>query len=165
MTAGGILRNPMKVQKIVRLVVISLVLAGIAYFFLRFSFRRLPAGGPVDVRPDKTSCMLVVDRFPSWGREVVRGDIVYYRLPGEEAERPFYVAALAGDALGVDGTRLVVAGVPLIYRTGPALEPVARVPDGHLVLLNQNPDFLGADSRSAGPVPRGGVTARVIAIW
>ncbi len=159
------LENPVKVQKLVRLVVGAVVVVGLGYIFLRFSFRSMPAGGPLDVHNDKGSCTVVVDRFPSWGRAIARGDLVYYRLPGEETERPFYVAALAGDTLGVDGTRLVVAGVPLIYRTGPALESVARVPEGQLVLLNHNPDYRLPDSCSAGPVPRDGVTARILLSW
>lgn len=107
-----------------------------------------------------------------------RGDVVYFRAPGEEGPLcPLLcprlikrIVALPGEVVAIRSGRVSIDGEPLAepylgeaWRGSSSLLPT-RVPEGHVFLLGDNRGPLGSvDSRRFGPVPLEAIEGR--AAW
>ena len=159
------LPDPKRVQRWARRITLALALLGMAYLWARFSLAKAPIN--VVVWPYR-GAPLIVDEWPSWGRALEQGDLVYYRFEGEPQARPVVVAGLPGQAVRVDATEdgaLQVGTRRWPHVPTPALAGVAEVPVDRLLVLNHDPEAPFPDSRHLGPVPAAGVTGRVIWHW
>lgn len=149
----------------------AVALAGLCYLYARFSLTKAPLN--VVTWPYRNA-PLIVDEWPSWGRALAPGDLVYYRFAGEPEARPVIVAGLPGQPVrveaptrgdGAPGEALRVGEAIWPHGPGLRLHDLREVPADCLLVLNHDAEAPFPDSRSLGPVPAGGVRARVIWHW
>ena len=148
----------------------TLVLACILFWsvlsFLFFSHFVLQAGeveGDSMVPTMQDGQRYIIWRLLTLFRAPERGEIICFRMPGEEAYTVKRVIALPGEVVQVRGGRVHVGGVlleePYLVsgmrtRPGPGLGPMPyRVPPDWFIVLGDNRDY-SSDSRSFGPIPR-----------
>ncbi|MHC5021678.1 MAG: S26 family signal peptidase, partial [Planctomycetota bacterium] len=161
--APAALQDPKRIQRIARRISVAVAVIGFGYLYLRFSIVRPDPRVTADPY-DRSVCVL--DHRWSWGRDLEQGDLIYYRFPGEEQERPVEVMALPGDSLQVaeDGT-VTVGDRRWAGADGPKLGSIGTVPAGHLVLINHAVTAGEPDSRTHGAMPMEGVTGRIVMAW
>lgn len=96
-----------------------------------------------------------------------RGDLILFRVDGEEILFIKRVVGLPGDRVEAEQGKLRVNGQP--WQEGPARItvpdfPVMKVPAGMLFVMGDNPPE-SEDSRSFGPIPEEGAQGKVRVIF
>jgi hypothetical protein len=161
--AAASLKDPKRIRRLMRRVSLTVAVVGFGYLYWRFSIVR-PDPRVTGEPYDRSVCVL--DHRWGWGRALEQGDLIYYRFPGEETDRPVEVMALPGDTITIaeDGT-VTVGDRRWSDADGPKLATIGTVPDGTLVVINHNlhPDY--GDSRKHGALPLDGVTGRILMAW
>ncbi|KAK2759664.1 mitochondrial inner membrane protease subunit [Colletotrichum kahawae] len=135
----------------VRLVLAAGKTMAAAHVFTSYCFEWGPAAGPsmlptFDIAGDH----IIVDKRYRYGRNVVVGDLVHYRIPiFQRAEGIKRVIGMPGD--------YVLVGSPDAYP-----QKMMQVPQGHCWIVGDNLE-LSRDSRMFGPVPLALIKGKVIA--
>lgn len=156
------LKDPKQIKKLMRRISLGVAIVGFGYLYWRFSIVR-PDPRVTSEPYDRSVCVL--DHRWSWGRDLEQGDLIYYRFPGEDVDRPVEVMGLPGDTVVVDGKDVTVRDRTFRDAAGPKLEGIAKVPEGMLLLINHEISAQQPDSRSMGPVSFDGVEGRILMAW
>lgn len=159
----GTFRDPFKLQRLLRRVLLIFIVLGVLYLFLRYDYPKLqknndalyPAIGPGE--------RVLLDQWNYVFNEIKRNDQVGYRAKwgGQEEVTLFSrVLGIPGDRLGSKEKRLIINGRLTRYKEMGF--PQELIPGKKYLLLNDKEDSPVPDSRFFGLIERNQIIGKLI---
>lgn len=161
--------HPERIKRVATRLIWAVTAVLVIYFFSRFGFQTIPSPNDALEPFAPGGSRVILDRF--FGELEAGHRVIYTARWGPEGDGAFCGRVVAGP-----GVELKLVGSSLLIGAGATLrielsdeeltvwekEKLDRVPEGHYIILNENPESAYPDARTFGPIPVEAVKSRII---